>query len=90
MSSDDPVRLRGQNLKLYEAMCGQKGKDVSIARMYKAAVGNPTHKSNRDMQMRLGSVIQRVNKKLKKTEIVAGTAKQTYRLQDKPKETSDA
>ena len=75
------MRLSPVQKRVYDVL--ELDKDVRIADMHKAAHPSSHAETTevRVMQQRLGSVIARINKKLKNKRIVPGVIKQTYRLE---------
>lgn len=75
------MRLSHLQKRVYDTLVLDE--DVRIADMHKAAY--PTSHTEdtevRVMQQRLGSIIARINVKLKGKHIVPGRVKQTYRLE---------
>ena len=80
------MRLSHLQKRVYDALV--LNEDIRIADMHKAAypASHSEDTEVRVMQQRLGSVIARINEKLKGKRIVPGRIKQTYRLEKVKKE----
>lgn len=85
MTRDKMSPMQAKVMNLFDRF----DKDVAIFRVYNAAYGNEgwTTTSDhvlpipvRDMQQKLGPLIQRMNLKLQRGRIVPGELKQTYRM----------
>lgn len=79
--------------RVFDLLSATPDTDVAIYKLYEAAYQTNVHRTQqgvlilgvrpRTMQQRLGSVIARVNEKLKTGRVVPGKIKQTYRLDTK-------
>lgn len=82
--------LTDRERRVFDLLNAEPNTDVEIYKLYEAMSQSQVHLfqngvlllgiTPRTMQMRLGSVIARINEKLDKGKVVPGQMKQTYRL----------
>lgn len=82
--------LTDRERRVFDLLNSPPDVDVEIYKMYEAMSQSQVHLfqngvlllgiTPRTMQMRLGSVIARINDKIEKGKVVPGQMKQTYRL----------
>ena len=76
------IKLSPLEQKLFDALDNQRNQDVAIDALHAAVYGARENAPGevRDMQMQLGTLISRINRKMKKARIEPGRLKKTYRL----------
>lgn len=78
-------KLSPQMQRVYDLLAKTPDQDVAITDIYKVAypAERPVLRDLRSQQMRLGSIISRINQKLTEGIVVTGDARRSYRLHTK-------